>query len=133
MQRPPHIRVERLPGNPIIHAGSNRSLGGNVNGPSLIAAPSWAGAPLGRYYLYFAHHKGDHIRLAYADALTGPWRIKSGGVLGLAQSHFATAPVAKAPMAATPYPNLSPDDDPSSPHIASPDVIVDMDRRQMRM
>jgi len=27
-----------------------------------------------RYYLYFADHKGDYIRLAYAEALMGPWQ-----------------------------------------------------------
>lgn len=45
----------------------------NINGPSLMRVPDWVEAPLGRYYLYFAHHKGKHIRMAFADTLTGPW------------------------------------------------------------
>jgi len=49
-------------------------MGANVNGPSLIRAPAWLPNPLGRYYLYFAHHQGAYIRLAYADRLEGPWR-----------------------------------------------------------
>ena len=45
----------------------------NINGPSLFRVPDWIEAPLGRYYLYFAHHKGKHIRMAFADELSGPW------------------------------------------------------------
>ena len=42
--------------------------GGNITGPTLIRAPSWVAKPLGKYYLYFAHHSGKYIRLAYADS-----------------------------------------------------------------
>ena len=31
--------------------------------PSLIRVPSWVKNPLGKYYLYFAHHTGKYIRL----------------------------------------------------------------------
>ncbi|MFV1980611.1 MAG: hypothetical protein ACC655_05595, partial [Rhodothermia bacterium] len=41
----------------------------NVNGPSVIRVPDWINSPLGRYYLYFAHHRGSFIRMAYADDL----------------------------------------------------------------
>ena len=34
--------------------------------------PAWVTQPLGRYYLYFSHHKGTFIRLAYADDLKRP-------------------------------------------------------------
>jgi hypothetical protein len=75
---PPAARapgVERLPANPVIHAGLASSLRPradtddyvNINWPSLIRVPDWVEDPLGRYYLYFSHHKGNHIRLAYAD------------------------------------------------------------------
>jgi hypothetical protein len=63
--------------------------------------------PLGRYYLYFAHHHGDTIRLAVADALEGPWRLHPGGVL-------AVGDVASL-----------------SGHIASPDAVVDDERREI--
>ena len=36
-----------------------------------------------RYYLYFAHHKGSYIRLAFADAVAGPWTVYEPGVLSL--------------------------------------------------
>jgi hypothetical protein len=57
--------------------------GSNINGPSLIAAPDWLPGRLGRYYLYFAHHSGRHIRLAIADDLEGPWRVHAPGTLDI--------------------------------------------------
>ena len=105
------FRAIRLEKNPIVYSGIwglSGEQGANINGPSLIRAPDWVEKPLGRYYLYFAHHNGKYIRLAYADALEGPWKIHPGGVLGLA-------------------------DAPGLGHIASPDVHVDQDRKEIRM
>ena len=64
--------AERLFGGPIIRPHMDGRMGGNINGPSLIRVPDWIERPLGAYYLYFAHHKGEYIRLAYADRLEGP-------------------------------------------------------------
>ena len=51
--------VTRLPGNPIIRPAMLPGADGeNINGPSLIRVPDWVANPLGRYYLYFAHHNG---------------------------------------------------------------------------
>ncbi|MCD6520797.1 MAG: hypothetical protein J7M05_12845 [Anaerolineae bacterium] len=61
------MRIERLSTNPIIHPGLDESIGSNINGPSLIRVPLWIKNPLGKYYLYFASHHGQYIRLAYAD------------------------------------------------------------------
>jgi hypothetical protein len=47
----------------------------NINGPSVIRAPSWIRKPLGKYYMYFAHHKGNHIRMAFANKPEGPWTV----------------------------------------------------------
>jgi hypothetical protein len=78
------ISLQRFENNPIIHSGMLPSLeGDNINGPSLIKVPTWIKNPLGKYYLYFAHHKGKYIRLAYADQLTGPWKIYEPGTLQL--------------------------------------------------
>ena len=63
--------------------------------------------PLGRYYLYFSHHAGKFIRLAYADALTGPWKIHEPGTLRIEE----------APRC--------------HDHIASPDVHIDEARREI--
>src|SRR4051794_4172430 len=104
----PEMRVQRLPANPIIHPHMDRRMGDNINGPSLIRVPDWVRDPLGRYYLYFAHHDGRYIRLAYANSLAGPWSIHEAGALPLDRSHFAG-------------------------HLASPDVHVDDEQQRFRM
>jgi hypothetical protein len=93
--------AERVSDQPIIHGGlSNRLIDVaaqepylNINGPSLIRVPEWLPNPLGKYYLYFADHKGDHIRLAYADSVAGPWSVYEPGSLTLADSGFPAEPV----------------------------------------
>ena len=102
------MRVERFAANPIIRPHMDSRMGDNINGPSLIRVPEWCAHALGRYYLYFAHHDGRYIRLAYADDLAGPWRMHEAGVLQLPQSHFTG-------------------------HLASPDVHVDHEARRIRM
>ena len=71
--------------------------GNNINGPSLIKVPSWVDNPLGKYYLYFAHHGGKYIRLAYSDEVTGPYKIYEQGTLHLNQivghNHLASPDV----------------------------------------
>ena len=47
----------------------------NINSPSVIRAPSWIKKPLGKYYMYFSHHKGNYIRMAFANKPEGPWTI----------------------------------------------------------
>jgi len=99
----------RFTQNPVITPQSGKTIGANINGPSLIRVPPWINRPLGRYYLYFGHHAGTFIRLAYADRLEGPWTVHEPGTLKL------------------------PDVKPCKDHIASPDVHVDDQRRQIRM
>ncbi len=90
-------RVQRFPENPLIHPGLDERMGTNINGPSLIRVPDWLPAPLGRYYLYFAHHGGQYIRMAYADDLHGPWTVYTAGVMPLeetaCQGHIASPDV----------------------------------------
>jgi hypothetical protein len=81
--------------------------GESINGPSLIRVPAWVKSPLGKYYLYFAHHQGKYIRMAYADSVTGPWKIHAGGVLRLDQQKVVTG------------------------HIASPDAVIDDARQEI--
>lgn len=102
------MRITRVTTNPIIHPALDDSLGNNINGPSLIRVPDWIERPLGRYYLYFAHHDGHFIRLAFSDALEGPWTVHRNGVLPLRDALFAG-------------------------HVASPDVHVDEMRREIRL
>lgn len=126
--------VSRFENNPIITADLDRRIGTNINGPSLIRVPDWLPDPLGQYYLYFAHHKGRFIRLAYADALTGPWRIHSPGTLQLEQSHFTLTPPPLSMLSnLKSQPTSESETDQLTPHIASPDVYVDEEQRALRM
>ncbi len=105
------MQVERFSGKPIIYPempGLAGELGANINGPSLLRVPEWVERPLGKYYLYFAHHQGAYIRMAYADDLAGPWTVHAPGVLHM-------------------------DDGPGCKHIASPDLHVYPARREIRM
>jgi hypothetical protein len=63
----------------------------NINGPSLVHVPAWIERPLGKYYLYFAHHGGKDIRLAYADILAGRGRSTSRARCGSARPPAAPA------------------------------------------
>ena len=99
-------KIERFEGNPIVHPEMDDRIGGNINGPSVIRVPDWMENPLGRYYLYFAHHQGKFIRMAYADDLRGPYTVYSPGVLNIEDTAFKN-------------------------HIASPDVHVDDENRTL--
>src|SRR5690349_10539210 len=87
-QAPARVRAVRLPKNPLITRRSSATLGDNINNPTVIRVPSWIDKPLGRYYMYFAHHMGGFIRLAYADAIAGPWKIYEPGVLQVRDTAF---------------------------------------------
>ncbi len=103
------MNAERIAANPILSVDpTDPGIGDNVNGPSLVKVPDWIDAPLGRYYLYFAHHRDTFIRLAFADAPEGPWHVHRRGTLRL-------------------------EDTPCLDHIASPDVHVLDDAREIRL
>lgn len=135
------VRVERLLDRPIISPDLDESIGPNIQGPSLIRVPDWVPGRLGKYYLYFADHKGRYIRLAYANDLLGPWRIHVPGSLQLAGSYLLTEPPQGpaeelAKLRAAPQPaNFSHDafTEATTPHIASPDVHVDEANRRIIM
>lgn len=106
LKRNPIIRPEMLPGND----------GDNINGPSLIKVPDWIPSPLGKYYLYFAHHQGKYIRLAYADRLEGPWKIYEKGTLRREDCLYDDGISQLAVK-----------------HIASPDLLIDSVKRELVM
>lgn len=140
------LRATRLVDHPIIAPETDPSIGHNIQGPSLIRVPDWVENPLGKYYLYFADHKGSYIRLAFADDLKGPWTVHKPGALQLGDSYFLTD-----------EPEVSEDrvkqtlgymrdvlghkgrtedqmlEDLAIPHIASPDVHVDHDDKRIVM
>lgn len=119
---------------PLITPQSHPAAGTNINGPSLLRVPAWVAQPLGRFYLYFADHKGDSIRLAVADDVAGPYEMVDGGAMALNDSHFPTSTprgveirgeVQRAAIEAEGY------DAHFTPHIASPDVVADHDTQRI--
>lgn len=80
--------AERLTAQPMITRVASEHGYYNVCCPSIIEMPDWVRDRLGRYYLYFSHHKGSYIRLAYADSPLGPWSLYEGGVFSLGESGF---------------------------------------------
>jgi len=104
----PVFKVTRFAENPIIRPDMDPQISRNINGPSLIRVPDWVEKPLGKYYLYFAAHEGTYIRMAYADDLHGPWKVHAPGTLQLSETACGN-------------------------HIASPDVLVDAENKELLM
>lgn len=112
-------RIERFKNNPIIVPTMLPGADGeNINGPSVIEVPSWIDDALGRYYLYFAHHAGSYIRMAYANDLAGPWRVYEPGTLQIEDTVCNEIFESR-------YADYR--------HVASPDVHVDNESQQIRM
>ncbi|XOV89261.1 MAG: hypothetical protein ACFHX7_05040 [Pseudomonadota bacterium] len=132
-----NIKLQRLAANPLLTTASSPVLGNNVNGPSVIRVPDWIKAPLGKYYMYFAHHKGKNIRLAYANEITGPWTVHEPGTLQLEDSFFPTGVIPLDGLPEAIQKRVSEaraeGDDPLYTHIASPDVVVVPEREEIRL
>ena len=114
------VVATRFRENPLITLRSSPIVGDNANGPTVIRVPSWVARPLGRYYMYFAHHSGTFIRLAYADSLHGPWKVHDGAVLPVDWTAFFRPqpdPVNSPPGVYT--------------HLASPEIYVDESRQRL--
>ena len=105
--------------------------GENINGPSLIRIPDWIppaerADPSAVYYLYFAHHIGDYIRLAWATDVEGPWTLYQTG---------ANVPIGQRGV----LDNGDADLDLGlgvvieENHLASPDVLIDNENQQIIM
>lgn len=119
---PPAPTVTRLAQNPLITVRSSPTLGGNVNGPTVIRVPGWIERPLGKYYMYFANHMGEFIRFAYADAVAGPWTIHEPGVLHVRDTAlYRPQPDPKETLADF------------YTHVASPEVYVDDEGKRLIM
>jgi len=119
------IEIRRFRKNPIIYPELDDSVEQNITGPSLIQLPDWIEDPLGKYYLFFASHKGSYIKLAYAENLKGPWKVFHKGSLHIRESYFPIKP----PKIKTSRTFLGE----NIPHIASPDVHILDEEKEVRM
>jgi len=123
------ISFKRFENNPIITSASIQgSEGYDINGPSLIKVPDWVQNRLGKYYLYFAHHKGKYIRLAYADDLRGPWKIYKPGTLKLSETIGSKSPF---PAEESVKHEGAENESDEVQHIASPDAHIDDATKQI--
>jgi len=111
--------------------GATDREGTNINGASVIRVPDWI-APENRadpnavYYMYFAHHGGNYIRMAWAEDIEGPWHLYCVGA-GVSVGDRGVL-------------DLGSDDRMDigngisvRGHIASPDVHVDDDKQRIVM
>jgi len=131
-------QVERLNnGEPIITAemfaelGATEREGRSINGATLVKLPEWLAEEdradsSAEYYLYFAHHGGHYIRMAWATDPVGPFTlyrvgeeipVGSRGVLDMGEDRLI--------QAAEHYQFKL--------HIASPEVLVDDEKRRFVM
>jgi hypothetical protein len=124
------VRFERFKNNPIIFSGLLPSGDGDdINGPSMIKVPDWIPNKLGNYYLYFAHHKGKYIRMAYADKLEGPWKVYQPGTLHISDCKVCDFGILNRGNGQK---HAGPEwDDDDVTHIASPDVLIDADHKEL--
>ena len=113
------VRVTRFATNPLVTVKSSSTLGGNVNGPTVIRVPDWVERPLGRYYMYFANHRDVFIRLAYADAPAGPWTIHEPGVWHVRDSSLYRPQPDSARFGGF------------NTHFASPEIFIDNANRRI--
>jgi len=130
----PALDVIRIGDAPIIAASSFAAIGAsegdNINGASCVRVPDWVDPadradPNAQYYLYFGHHKGKEIRMAWAADIKGPWtlfnmgqnddpRVPGKGVLDLGPSGSISFNAGARLRG----------------HIASPDVEIDETNQQ---
>ena len=103
--------VTRLTDTPLVAAGmfAPAALAGlesdalaNINGPSVLRMPDWAAGKQAAFHMYFGHHKGKSLRLAYADRLQGPWAMHPDPVIPLADSLFEPEDPAPDPALTAP-------------------------------
>ena len=109
----PAAKLTRLSSNPLITVNSSPTLGGNVNGPSVIRVPDWIEQPLGTYYMYFANHRGTSSVWPTPTRSAGPWTIYEPGVLHVKDTAFFRPQPDLARLAG------------NNTHLASPEVFVD--------
>ena len=118
----PIISQDMFPNN-------RQSDGANINGPSLIRIPDFIARRNrvdrdANYLLYFGHHAGEYIRMAWAPDAFGPFTLYDAGASigdrGVLDDNRNII-------------QLDNDVDIQDSHLASPDVHVDFENRRFIM
>lgn len=130
-------------GQAVLHPGHFAAAGAtrdglNINGPSVVAVPDFIppaarAHPSARYYLYFAHHLGRYLRMAWAPTPEGPFTLYNVGRArdprrpGLGVFDLGALSAAERELGA----GVRLEAIPQHPlHVASPDVHVDHEGRR---
>ena len=111
--------------------GASEREGQNMNGPSVIRIPKWIPSDkradrTAEYYMYFAHHGGDYIRMAWAAKVEGPWHLYRVGE----DVEVGTRGVLD--LGPTDAPRISEDFQLRS-HVSSPNIHIDEENRRIAM
>jgi len=86
-----------------------KEVSDSINGPSCLRTPNFIKNPLGKYLLYFAHHTGEFIRIAYSEDIFTGWRFLNCRINGISEEkNFHD-------------------------HVASPDIYVDNNGKSIYM
>ena len=130
--------VTRLTDTPLVATGmfAPAALAGlepdalvNINGPSMLRMPDWAAGKQAAFHMYFGHHKGKSLRLAYADRLEGPWAMHSDPIIPLVDSLFES----EDPTLTSPDWVDALGGDYLHAHVALPDAHIDEPNRRIVM
>ena len=127
----PLVAADLFPPSAI--AGLEPDALANINGPSVLRMPDWAAGKQAALHMYFGHHKGKSLRLAYADRLQGPWAMHPDPVMPLADSLFEPVDPAPDPALAAPDWVEALGGDYLYAHVASPDFHIDEPNRRIIM
>ena len=130
------LTIERLnDAKPIItaetftKAGYPEEDGENINGPCLVKLPKWLKkqdrvSPKAKYYLYFAHHKGKYLRLAWSEKITGPYHmVEDSPLYGAKEDAVYQLKEKLQPIGLTSIRS----------HVASPMVVVDNEAKIFKL
>jgi hypothetical protein len=78
----------------------------NICNPCIVKVPEWVRDPIGKYYLYYADHRGKFIKFAFSNSIFNNWKIKLNTIINI--NSFKNA----------------------INHIASPEIYIDNNKKK---
>lgn len=99
--------------------------------------------------MYFSHHKGEYIKMAYSDSINGRWTIYNDKILSLKNSTLITYRTTQsnlkdvfnhnnsnetfALLSQLDFKKNNTSVDSNDPHIASPEIIINNESKEIVM